>query len=138
MAGPGRLLARQGYVPFLFRSLDVTGHVTHAAISGLIVHKESRGYQQVASWLRERRVEIYADAPHDDKARTFYAVTAGYQLPSPIPFHSLTLASEGRALDPGMVRGYAMVLLPDVLSTWYERAVQAWDKLEAPAIHGAV
>jgi len=129
---PASLLRRQRYVPFLFRSLEAAGQVTHAALSGLILHRDSAQYRPLATWLDQRRVERFAGSKWGDRTTTLYVVTGGHKLPTPVPFQSLTLVSEGRPLTPGMLRGYATVFLPDSLVSWYQTAIAAWDRLGAP------
>jgi hypothetical protein len=132
MVAPVRLLKKQKYVPFLFRSMESAGQVTHVAITGVILYKDTPNYNSSADWLRDHRIEKFAGTRGGDQATTFYVVAAGYTLPTPLPFETLTLASEGRALAPGMVRGYARVVLPDSLLPWYQRATAIWDGLDLP------
>ena len=135
MAAPGRLLRKQGTVPFLFRPVESTGHVTHVAISGLIVHSGSPAHRKIAQWLHDRRVEGFAGRKNwNDDVRSFYVVTAARELPAPIPFQDLTLVSENRPLDPGMVRGYATVFMPGPMATWYDAAVRTWGACALPSV----
>jgi len=67
----------------------------------------------------------------NDEAASFYLATAAQVLPKPIPFEDLTRVSAERPLAPGMLRGYALVYLPELLMPWYEQGVHTWTELRA-------
>ncbi len=69
--------------------------VTHAAISGLIIHRSGAEYAGTASWLDARRIEQFAglaESEWNDDVETFYVVTAASLVEPPIPYSQLTLA----------------------------------------------
>ena len=55
MAGPARLLdsGRQHYLPFLFTPAEqeVPKSVTHAALSGFMLHRDDKRYRNLRTWL---------------------------------------------------------------------------------------
>jgi hypothetical protein len=65
---------------------------------------------------------------------SFYVVTAGVKLNTPIPFENLTLVSKKRPLSPKKQRGYAIVWLPPELSQWHDEAIEKWDSLHGEAV----
>ena len=136
LIGPERLCRKYGHIPFLFRATETTGKVTHAAIAGLIVHRDQPEYKQQEQFLYESRVERFTGAKRSDEVGpheigSFYVVAAGMELPEPIAFEALTLLSQGRPLNPKMARGYAIVGLPSQLIGWHDEAVRTWDRLAA-------
>jgi hypothetical protein len=139
MAGPSRLLnlGDQSHIPFLFTPAeqDAPKSVTHAAVSGFILHRDDKAYRGMRKWLLEHRVECFAssaEASPGMDAGTFYVVTGGIRLkPRAIPFTALTLSNHRRKLAPNKKRGYSWVWLPSELLPWYAKASNEWDSLAA-------
>ena len=130
-ASPERLAKKQTFVPFLFRPVDKVGVITHCALSGLVLHKDDRRYPPLAAWLEDHRVENYAKTNWNENVVAYYVVTSCKELPNPIAFNDLNLASEDRPLNEYKTRGYALVDLPSPLEAWYDDAINSWIKLES-------
>jgi hypothetical protein len=136
MATPYRILAKeQGFLPFLFSSTKQEPKaVTHAAVSGLLLHREDIPPGDVAEWFSDMRIEHFALKDKQkvwgvEDARSYYVVTATHELDEPIHYDQLTLVSEGRPLQPNMRRGYAVVYLPKKLESWYQEACSRWNQI---------
>jgi len=129
MTGPAQLVATQTIVPFLFSPAEQeTKAVTHAAVSGLVIHRTDRRYDELASWLAMNRIEHFSAQRHEAgiDVASLYVVTAARMLEKPIPYPQLTVLSTGKPLSPEKRRGYAMVWLPAALDSWFQMARQTW------------
>jgi hypothetical protein len=153
MRTPARILEReQRHLPFLFRPLAEGNEdqhaVTHVALCGLLLHRaDVVDAPAVRDWLHAIRVEQFSlpcdsgwrKQPPDEVSASFYVVTAGRELQSPIPLASLQVVSTGAALSRNLRQAYAVVWLPSELLDWYSEACDQWDRLasQIPSVRRA-
>ncbi len=129
MVTPGKMVERQSVIPFLFSPAEQDQKaVTHAAVCGLIVHRDEDRYGALASWLAALRVERHCTGKpeHGAKAGTFYVVTGGTRLERPLDYPELKVAATNSLLSPEKRRGYAIVWLPQQLEDWFAAARSTW------------
>jgi hypothetical protein len=135
MVTPSRIVKRQSAIPFFFSPAEQEHKaVTHAAVCGLIVHRDEERYDEMASWLEERRVERHCTGKpkYGSDVGTLYVVSGGTRLPEPIEYSRLVVAATNAKLSPEKRRGYTIVWLPEELGAWYAAARTTWDRQFGP------
>jgi hypothetical protein len=131
MVTPGKIVERQSVIPFLFSPAEQDlKAVTHAAVCGLVVHRDEDRYGALALWLEERRVERHCTGKpaYGTNVGTLYVVTGGTQLDRPIEYPNLTVAATNSKLSPEKRRGYAIVWLPEELEEWFAATRSTWQQ----------